>query len=115
MAVAQRRERLDGVVDDGGHGLLAQLELLAAGLHAPPVEQALDAAGEPLGLAAEAPRGTCRWSAWSVARALHRLGEEADARQRGAKLVADLRDEVGLELAEVGLAPEEDEHEHDAR
>ena len=43
------------------------------------------------------------------------LDEEADARERRAKLVAHLRHEVGLELAQVRLAPQEDEDEHDAR
>ena len=50
-----------------------------------------------------------------AARALHRLDEEADARERRAKLVAHLGDEVGLELAQVRLAPQEDQDEDDPR
>ena len=69
---------------------------------------------EPLGLA---PRPSRHLSCVGLiaARALHRLGEEPDARQRGPKLVAHFRDEVGLQLAQVGLAPQEHEDEHDAR
>ena len=60
-----RLERLDRVVDHRGHRLLAQLELLAPRLHAPPVEQALDAVREPLGLAAERREALVHRSAWS--------------------------------------------------
>ena len=100
--------------DEVGRGLGAKLEELAPGLHAPPVEQALDDLHEPLGLAPE-PVDALVERGLIAAGALHRLGEEPDARQRRPKLVAHLRDEVGLQLAQVRLAPEEDQHEHDAR
>ena len=96
-------------------GLVAQLEQLAPGLHAPPVEQALDAPGEPLGLASERRRGTCPAWPGRRARAPCVSAKRRMLGERRAELVAHLRDEVGLQLAQVGLAPQEHEHEHDAR
>ncbi len=104
VPLAQRPERVDGLVDHVGHALLVEIELLAAGFHAAPVEQALDELREALGLLAERLQALVLRRGVAP-RALHRLGEEADARQRRAKLVADLRDEVCLQLAEVRLAP----------
>ena len=66
VPVAQGRERLDRVRRRRPTTVLgAQLEELAPGLHAPPVEQALDELREPLGLALERARGTCPRVAWS--------------------------------------------------
>ena len=114
MPIAQRGERLERVRDEVGRRLGAQLEELASGLHSPPVEQPLDDGHQPLGLAPEAVDALVE-RGLVAAGALHRLGEQPDARQRRPKLVAHLRYEVGLQLAQVGLAPEEHEHEHDAR
>src|SRR5262249_39757 len=43
------------------------------------------------------------------------LGEQADRGERRAQLVAHLRHEVGLELAQIRFPPQEHDHEHDAR
>ena len=114
VPLAHRRERLHGPVDEVRRALASQLEALAPGLHAPPVEQALDDQRQALGLARETAEAFVL-RRQIAPRALHRLDEEANAGEGRAKLVADLGDEVRLELAQVRLAPEKDEDQDDAR
>ena len=97
--------------DDWLQLLPAKVVDLPPRLHPPPVEEAVDPRAEALGFGDEALDALV--ARLLVGGALDRLGEEADRRQRCAKLVADLGDEIRLQLAQVRLAPHEDEHEHD--
>src|SRR5947208_741512 len=96
----------DGEPEAGAFGVAGEqvvglaLEHLAAALQARPVEELFDHAGEALRFARELVEAFLLLGSLHPALA-QRLGEETHAGQRGAELVRDVGDEVGLQAGEL--------------
>src|ERR1044071_1348388 len=112
--LAHRLERLNGRFDDFTRVGLAFDEHAATALHSTPFEQPIDERLQPHALLTESVDAAVFELGIAAAQAKG-LGEHTDRRERRAQLVRHFRDEVALQLGEVGLAPNEDPYEHAAR